>query len=158
MGANVINRRGFSAVELLIVVVIIGAIAMMTFPKIRTALDKTSVRSARVSIGTFAAEARAAAAQRGCKAVLHFAGGATSQAWVTACPRLKPGAGTVDTVAMIDNLGVRFSTTMTYTRDSVQYDPRGLSMDNANTVVRFTGDVAGSTDSLVINTLGRVVR
>jgi hypothetical protein len=31
-------------------------------------------------------------------------------------------------------------------------------MDNANTVVRFTGDVAGSTDSLVINTLGRVVR
>jgi len=81
MGANVMNRRGFSAVELLIVVVIIGAIAMMTFPKIRTALDKTSVRSARVSIGTFAAEARAAAASRGCKAVLHFAGGTTSQAW-----------------------------------------------------------------------------
>jgi len=158
MGANVMNRRGFSAVELLIVIVIIGAVAMMTFPKIRTALDKTSVRSARVSIGTFAAEARAAAASRGCKAVLHFAGGTTSQAWVTACPRLKPGAGTVDTIAMIDDVGARFSTTMTYTRDSVQYDPRGLSMDNANTVVRFTGNVAGNTDSLVINTLGRVVR
>jgi len=31
-------------------------------------------------------------------------------------------------------------------------------MDNANTVVRFTGNVASNTDSLVINTLGRVVR
>jgi Tfp pilus assembly protein FimT len=77
---------------------------------------------------------------------------------VTACPRLKPGAGTVDTVAMIDDVGARFGVTMTYTRDSVQYDPRGLSMDNATTIVRFTGNVAGNTDSILINNLGRVVR
>src|SRR2546427_3990317 len=115
MGANVMNRRGFSAVELLIVIVIIGVVAMMTFPKIRTALDKTSVRSARVSINTFAAEARAAAAQRGCKAVLHFAGGASSQAWGTACPRLQPGAGTVDNLALIHDGGAPVRTTLTYT-------------------------------------------
>src|SRR3989475_11879221 len=107
MGANVMNRRGFSAVELLIVIVIIGVVAMMTFPKIRTALDKTSVRSARVSINTFAAEARAAAAQRGCKALLHFAGGAATPAGVTACPRRKPGAGTADTRARLDHVGAR---------------------------------------------------
>src|SRR2546427_12121006 len=132
MGANVMNRRGFSAVELLIVIVIIGAVAMMTFPKIRTALDKTSVRSARVSINTFAAEARAAAAQRGCKAGLHFAGGAASQAWATACPRLKPGAGTGDTIAMIDNAGAPCSTPISYTPASGPVDPRAMSMENAN--------------------------
>jgi prepilin-type N-terminal cleavage/methylation domain-containing protein len=152
------SRSGFTTIEMVIVVVIIGVIAMIGFPKIRRTLDQTSVRSARVSLNAFAAEARAVAAQRGCHAVVHFAGGTTSRAWVTACPRLKPGAGTVDTVAMIDDVGARFGVTMTYTRDSVQYDPRGLSMDNATTIVRFTGNVAGNTDSILINNLGRVVR
>jgi hypothetical protein len=31
-------------------------------------------------------------------------------------------------------------------------------MDNATTIVRFTGNVAGNTDSILINNLGRVVR
>jgi prepilin-type N-terminal cleavage/methylation domain-containing protein len=153
------NRSGFTTIEMAIVVIIVGIIAMFGFPKIRTALDKTNVRSARVSISSFAAEARAAAAQRGCRAVIHFLSGATSRAWVTACPRQQPGAGsTVDTVAMIDDVAARFSVQMTITRDSVQYDPRGLSMDNVNTIVRFTGNAAGNTDSVVINSLGRVVR
>jgi prepilin-type N-terminal cleavage/methylation domain-containing protein len=152
------NRSGFTTIEMAIVLVLIGIIAMIGFPKIRTALDKTNVRSARVSISSFAAEARAAAAQRGCRAVIHFVSGATSRAWVTACPRYQAGAGTVDTVAMIDDVDARFSVGMTFTRDSVQYDPRGISMDNANTIVRFTGNVAANTDSVVINTLGRVVR
>ena len=151
-------RSGFTTIEMAIVLVLIGIIAMIGFPKIRTALDKTNVRSARVSISSFAAEARAAGAQRGCRAVIHFISGVTSRAWVTACPRRQPGAGTVDTVAMIDDVGARFSVQMTITRDSVQYDPRGLSMDNATTIVRFTGNVAANTDSVVINPLGRVVR
>jgi prepilin-type N-terminal cleavage/methylation domain-containing protein len=152
------NRRGFTTIEMVIVVVLIGIIAMIGFPKIRTALDKTNVRSARVSVTTFAALARAVATARGCHSVIHFASGATGRAWVTACPRYAPGAGTVDTVAMIDDVNARFSVAMTYTRDSVQYDPRGLSMDNLPTVVRFAGNVASNTDSLVINTLGKVVR
>ena len=153
------GRTGMTTIELVIVVILMGIIAAMGFPKIRQALDKTNVRSAKVSIGTFATTARAAAVQRGCRAVVHFAGGATSRAWVTACPRYKPGAGTVDTVAMIDNVAVNFKVTMTFTRDSVQYDPRGLSMDNTVvTVVQFTGSVASNTDSLVINQTGKVVR
>ena len=153
------NRRGVTTIELVIAVILIGIIAAMGFPKIRTALDKTNVRSARVSIGTFVSTARAAAVQRGCKAVVHFAGGVTSRAWVTACPRLQPGVGTVDTVAMIDNVATNFKVTMTFTRDSVQYDPRGLSMDNTTiTVVRFTGGVASNTDSVLINQTGKVVR
>ena len=81
------TRSGFTTIEMVIVMILVGIIAMIGFPKIRTALDKTNVRSARVSISSFAAEARAAAAQRGCRAVVHFIAGATSRAWVTACPR-----------------------------------------------------------------------
>jgi prepilin-type N-terminal cleavage/methylation domain-containing protein len=152
------RRSGFTTIELIIVILIVGVIATFGFPKIRRALDQTNVRSARVSIGTFSATARAIAVQRGCRAVIHFAGGANSMAWVTACPRLLPGAGTVDTVAMIDNVGSRFNVTMTYTRDSVQYDPRGLSMDNATTIVRFSGNTTLKTDSVTINPVGKVVR
>ncbi len=153
------SRSGFTTIEMMIVVALIGLIGLIGFPKIRTALDKTNVRSARVSITSFAAEARMGAVQRGCRGVIHFSGGATSRAWVTACPRRKPGAGTVDTIAMIDDVDARFSVGMTYTRDSVQYDPRGISMDLASqTVVRFTGNIASNTDSVVINQVGRVVR
>jgi hypothetical protein len=49
---------------------------------------------------------------------------------------------------------------MVATRDSVRYDPRGLSLDNlaSNTVVRLTGSVNSNVDSTVINPLGKVVR
>src|SRR6266566_3464547 len=45
-------------------------------------------------------------------------------------------------------------------RDSVQYDPRGLSMDAfpSNTVARLTGSVTTNQDSVMINPLGKVVR
>jgi len=45
------------------------------------------------------------------------------------------------------------------TRDSVRYDPRGLSLDNlaSNTVITLTGSVGSNIDSTVINPLGKVV-
>ena len=49
---------------------------------------------------------------------------------------------------------------MVATRDSLRFDPRGLSLDNlgtTNTVIRFTGSVASSADSTVINPIGKVV-
>src|SRR5260370_2829619 len=110
----------------------------MTFPKIRQTLDETSVRAARVDVTTFAALARAAAVRRGCRGVIHFAYGAQSAVWVTVCPRLAPGAGTVDTVASIDNLENRYSVSLTSTSDSLQFDPRGLELDNVTTVVTLS--------------------
>ena len=152
------RRPGFTTIELLIVIVLIGAVTVITFPKIRQTLDKTSVRAARVDVTTFAALARAAAVRRGCRGVIHFAYGAQSSVWVTVCPRLSAGAGTIDTVASIDNLENRYSVSLTSTSDSLQFDPRGLEMDNVTTVVRFTGNVGANTDSVVINPLGKVVR
>src|SRR2546430_13858425 len=96
------RRLGCTTIELIIVIVMIGVLASIGFPKIRGALDKTNVRLARVSIATFASTARALAAQRGCRAVVRFPGGSSSQAWGTACPRFAAGAGTVDPVALID--------------------------------------------------------
>jgi type II secretory pathway pseudopilin PulG len=139
---------------MVIVVVLIGIIAAIGFPKIRQSLDKANVRSARAAVGTFAAMARAAAIQRGCPGVLHFVA-TNATVWVTTNCQTK-----VDTVAGVQQLGTRFKVTMVATRDSVRYDPRGLSLDNltTNTVVRFTGSVSSNTDSTVINPLGKVIR
>ena len=148
------KRSGFTTIEMVIVVVLIGIIAAIGFPKIRQSLDKANVRSARAAVGTLAATARAAAVQRGCPAVIHFVA-TNATVWVTTNCQTK-----VDTVSGVQQLGTRFKVTMVATRDSVRYDPRGLSLDNltTNTVVRFTGSVSSNTDSTVINPLGKVIR
>src|SRR5690348_1117413 len=106
------GRSGFSIVELMIAIIIASVIAALGFPKIHTALDKTNVRAARVDVATFTAIARSAAVQRGCRAVIHFVSGSSASLWVTVCPRYAPGAGTVDTLAAIDNLVKRYNVMM----------------------------------------------
>src|SRR5690349_24399468 len=81
------RRSGFTTIEMVICVILIGIIASIGFPKIRNALDKSNVRSSRDALGTEAAIARSAAIQRGCRGVLHFTSGATATVWVaTAFP------------------------------------------------------------------------
>ena len=60
------TRSGFTLLELMVVVALIGVITVIGLPKIRNALQKTNVRSARVATSTYVATARQAAIQRGC--------------------------------------------------------------------------------------------
>lgn len=148
------NRSGFTAIEMAIVVTLIGIIALIGFPKIRQSLDKANVRSARAAVGTLAATARAAAIQRGCPAVIHFSA-SNATVWVTTNCVTK-----VDTVSGVQQLGPRFNVMMSYTMDSLRFDPRGLSMDNlsGNTVIRYTGNAASNMDSTIISPIGKVIR
>src|SRR5260370_25196129 len=105
---DLMGRSGFTVIELLIVVIIVGVILAIGFPKMHQAVDSANVRATRVDVTTFAALARADAVHRGCRGVSHFPYSATSRVWVTACPRYNVGAGTVDTVASIDNVENRY--------------------------------------------------
>ncbi len=151
------RRSGFTTIEMIIVIIMIGVIAAIGFPAIHRTLDKTNVRSARVAVGTYAVMARSAAIQRGCRSAVRFVSGTGSRVWVTAC---RPGTpGTTDTVGPVKNLHDDFSVTLSASQDSVRFDPRGLSLETVNTVVHFTGNVAANTDSIVISMLtGKVVR
>jgi prepilin-type N-terminal cleavage/methylation domain-containing protein len=151
------GRSGFTTIEMIIVVILIGIVATLGFPRIKTAVQKTNVRSARVFLGGSVATARAAAVQRGCRAVVHFTSGASGLVWVTACPRIQPGTGTVDTLGAVERLASRYDITLTATRDSIQFDPRGLNMDYQLTVVRIQGAATEVKDSAMINQLGKVV-
>ena len=66
------SRKGFSLIEMITVVVLIGIIAAIGFPRLRDALEKQNVRSAKALIATMAATARGAAIQRGCAATLNM--------------------------------------------------------------------------------------
>jgi len=151
------GRRGFTMFELIIVIVIIGVITLIGFPKIKDALDKTNIRSARVAAATYVATARAAAVERGCRGVVHFSG-SMGTVWVTVCPRMSTtGSGTIDTIGVVDPLASLYKVTMTETLDSVQFDPRGLRLNPNTTTVLFTTS-SGGRDSILVNQLGKVVR
>src|SRR2546428_13617986 len=66
------ERSGFTTIEMIIVVLIIGVIAAIGFPKIRGTLDKTNGRSARVYLSTQLVTARATAVQRGGSSAWRF--------------------------------------------------------------------------------------
>jgi Tfp pilus assembly protein FimT len=143
--------------ELMVALAIVGIIALVGFPKIKDAMSKTNVRSARVAAGTYVATARAAAIQRGCDGVVHFAS-SPGTVWVTVCPRMTTtGSGTIDTVGVVEELATLYNVTMTETQDSVQFDPRGLSRNNNQSTVLFT-TTSGARDSILINPVGKVVR
>ncbi len=141
----------------MVALAIVGVLVMIGFPKIKDAISKTNVRAARVAAGTYVATARAAAIQRGCRGVVHFAS-SPGTVWVTVCPRMTTsGSGTIDTIGVVSKLAKLYNVTMTETLDSVQFDPRGLSLTGGQNTVRFT-TTSGGRDSILINTLGKVVR
>ncbi len=148
------RTKGFTTIEMVMVVVIIGVIAAVGFPRIRGALASQNVRSARAAAQTFVVKARAVAVQRGCRGTLHTP--ADGRMWVTVC-RVVPAAGsTVDTLGPIETLATRYNVTITPSRDSISFDARGLKINFERVRVTF---VHGSiTDSLVVNEVGKVVR
>src|SRR2546422_10782198 len=107
------ERVGFTTIEMIIVVLIIGVIAAIGVPKIRGTLDKTNVRSARVYLSTKLVTARATAVQLGGYAVAHLTSGASGAILGTASPRRMPGAGTLDTLAGVESLDARYNVTLT---------------------------------------------
>jgi prepilin-type N-terminal cleavage/methylation domain-containing protein len=147
------RHRGFTFVEILIVMILIGLIAAMGIPRIRDALQKQNVRSTRVAIGTLVVKARAAAVQRGCRSAIHFTSGANGSVWITVC---KTNVGGLDTLGGIERLAARFNVNLTSGRDSVVFFPNGISQDNVFTTIRIQSSTG--SDSVMINPVGKVVR
>ncbi len=150
------NRRGFTAIELLVVLVIIGVIAVFGFPRVRTALLKSNVRSAKAAMGTLVVKARAAAVARGCNATMTLTSGSTGTVSISVCA--DTGTGT-QILGGVDSLAARFSVAMTPNPTTLTFDPRGLATTYASMVVVFSApSVSSIRDSVIINQLGQVVR
>jgi prepilin-type N-terminal cleavage/methylation domain-containing protein len=143
------GRKGFSIIEMVAVILLIGVIASIGFPRLRDGLEKQNVRSAKALIATLTATARGAAIQRGCSATLNIT---VDSVWVTACG-VNPPANSVS-VGTKKLVGDEFHVTLNSTAASVVYDPRGIATAFQPTTVRVIGP--HYRDSVMINAVGRV--
>lgn len=147
------GKRGFTLVEALIVIVVIGIIAGFGVPRLRGALLKSNVRSARSAMVTLVAKARAAAVARGCRSTMSFTSGPSGTVAISVCT--VSGTGT-EILGGVDSLAARYKVAMTASTGSLQFDPRGLTPGSSGMSVLFTtGKMA---DTVFINPLGKVVR
>ena len=147
------GKNGFSTVEMIIVVILIGVIASIGYPRLRKGLEKQNIRSAKAAIATMVATARGAAIQRGCRSTLNFG---SDSVWVTACGLVGNPPAAVQQVGTGKRVGSMYRVTLNATNATIQYDPRGMSTGFNPTTVRVIGPTY--QDSVVINELGKVKR
>lgn len=146
------RRRGFSLIEMLIVIVVVGLVTLSGWPRLRDAKIRSDVRSARGQVIGLYAKARASAVETGRQTTLRFSG---TSAWITATPRLTALAGsTVDTLGGVSNLFTTYGVGVAAAPSTtVTVDPRGIGT-SATTTIRLTR--AGIVDSIQISAYGKV--
>lgn len=113
------SRRGFTLVETLIVVVIMGLMMLIGYPKIRQQLIQSDVRAATGRIVAAYAQARASAMQTGRTTTFNAA---ADRVWVTA-----PNGGGLDTVGSVQYVGSAYKVALAVDgAATLQLDGRGL--------------------------------
>jgi type II secretion system protein H len=153
------RRSGFTLVEILLVVVIIGVMTLMAYPRVSDAMVKSNLRGARTRIVNMLSTARAAAGQGGrTKAYVKFNG---NTAVITAEPRrnLPIGANTEDTLGVAVNLSTVYGATVASSPSTAQiaFDPRGIATGVAQQVT-LSLTHGSYTQSVYVDILGRVTK
>ncbi len=139
-------QRGFSFVQPLVAMTVMGTMMGLGYPQLRDSLNKEAVRSARREVTTRVAITREVAAQRGCPAVLHVDDLLKSRVWITACSISGTG---VDTIGAVEDLAAHFNVTITSTADSIVFTPRGMRPGMSR--IDLTFRVAEHSDTLTIS-------
>lgn len=149
------RAAGFTLVETLLVVVILGTVALIGVPRMRAGIISTDLRGARTALTSLVAKARASATQSSRVTLLKIEG---NNAYVLARPRLVPLPGsTADTVGQVQRLDDLYGVTLSAAVDSIRFDPRGLGSGfGSGTTFLLSRD--GHTDSIRVDGLGRITR
>lgn len=141
------SRKGFTLVEIMVVVVVAGLLTLIGFPRIRASLVRSEVRAAANQVAATYASARATAIQTTRATTLNYAG---NRLWITT---VLPG-GVLDTVGTVQHLDLAYGVTLSSTKATIPIDPRGIATGPA----RFITARAGVTDTVQIGNYGSVIR
>jgi prepilin-type N-terminal cleavage/methylation domain-containing protein len=149
------HRRGFSLVELLIVVVIIGIMLSIGFPKLRTGMINNNVRAARTALINMIAGARNAGSQTNRSTWVKVSG---SRVFVLARPRQDGTGGSTgaDTIGPVQNMDGLYGVSITPVLDSFRFNPTLTSLDVVGKT--FILSKSGFADTVSVDGLGRVLK
>jgi len=147
------GKKGFTTIELIVVLILIGIIASIGFPRLRQGLEKQRIRNTKALLATMVATARGTAVQRGCVATLNVA---TDSVWVTACGLVGNPPPASVLVGTAKRVKTDVNVTLNSSSPTITYDPRGIRLNFQPTTIRVIGPTY--QDSVVINELGKVKR
>lgn len=152
------RNDGFSVIELMVVVAVIGVMVMIGAPRLRDSIEKQNRRSMRAALVTYIAVARNTAVARGCRSSVHFYSGPNSRVWVTACS-VKQGAALTarDTLIGPEWTEANWNHRFVAGRDSINFDSRGLRQNLVRTKITIRNKQDADRDSVVVNQVGKVV-
>ena len=151
-------RGGFTMVELLLVIAMVGAVVAIAMPKMRGFRDTSAVRSARLELTTAIEAARAASIQRGRPARVRImndtvlvtvdtsaAGGATASRYTVLGPK------SLHREHAVSVTGRAASDT------GVAFDSRGLASPRLAGTAVFVLERNGTRDSVCVSRLGMLL-
>lgn len=143
------SRIGFSLIEMLMVVVIMGLVLAFALPKFNSLRNSGRVGSAKVQLSSSITIARAAAIQNGRRARWSLSGN-------TVTISAQNGAGTYVNVGSPADYNKTYNVELSATPSTIDFDSRGMATgltQSAKLYVRGT-----TTDSVCVTVLGVVLR
>lgn len=130
------DRRGFTMIELMVVIVLMAALIAFGLPKGRAIFVRANVRAARTTVFNAIQQAKVTAITQGRTAGVTFENG-TGRMFVSASPRRAPCPGnncTVDTIGLVRQLATQYGVTVNSTQNVYAFDSRGLGANNDVTI------------------------
>lgn len=135
--------RGFTLLELLVVVTVIGIVLAIAVPHGRAELDRTVVRSAAIDVRTTLGLARTLALASHANVTVDVDG-------ARGMLRIRQGAD----VVMRRGVGAAHGVWLAATRDSLAYDPYGMGRGASNLSILVRKGAA--VETVFVSRLGRI--
>lgn len=151
------DRRGFTLYELFVVLVLMGIVGAIAFPKMMTINAGSNLRGARGAMLTALNVAKNSAVTTGKCGYLKIDGNAVT-VYLSAC-----GGSAQTTVISNRNFESDYGVDVTLAHgsgtgssvDSIGFDPRGIPLVNAQTVT-FTFTRSGQSRTVTVGNYGRL--
>lgn len=146
------RRQGFTLIEMLLVVVFLGVLSAIAYPRLKGPAASLSVSSARQQTSEMLIVARTSAAQTGAETRFIRNGNIVRV--------VMDSSGTWITVAARDLYtahGVTVAVSGTAPKDTIRFDARGVAIGlSAAETFKFTN--AAAVDSVCVTRVGKVAR